>query len=236
MATIPSQPGVFRILSYTNVRVDGDVNGGSGDGGSPILQHQIAWGTSPNVPGNGGGFGNLNVSTGSGFIAGLTPGTTYFFWNRWRNAIGWGPWSPRNDVRMKDRPDPTDYPSMTAKTQTTGILTIRPNYNGASPIISYKLSWGLSPNVPQFTRTQPGPIFTLSGLTPGAMYYFWGQASNVYGLSDFSPRSNAQMVAGAFFKVGLVWHRAVPYVKVAGVWRVARPWGKISGFWNETPE
>lgn len=236
MATVPPAPGVFRILSYTNHRVDGDVNGGSGTGGSPILQHQLGWGTSPNVPGNGGGFGDLNVSTGGGFVAGLSSGITVYFWSRLRNAIGWGPWSPRNSVRMKDRPDPTDYPAMSAKTQTTGILKITPNWDGDSPIISYKLSWGLSPNVPQFTRTQTGPLFTLSGLTPGALYYFWGQASNIYGLSDFSPRSAAQMVAGSFFKVGLTWVRAVPYVKKDGVWRVARPWGKIAGFWNETPE
>jgi fibronectin type III domain protein len=236
MATVPPAPGVFRILSYTNVRVDGDVNGGGGTGGSPILQHQVAWGTSPNVPGNGGGFGNLDISTGGGFITGLAPGVNYYFWNRLRNAIGFGPWSPRNDVRMKDRPDPTDYPRMSAKTQTTGILSISPNWDGDSVITGYRLSWGTSPNVPQFTKDSVGPLFTLANLSPGLMYYFWGQAANTYGISDYSPRSAAQMIAGAYFKVGLVWHKAVPYVKVAGVWRVARPWGKLSGFWYETPE
>lgn len=236
MATVPSQPGVFRILTYTDVRVDGDVNGGSGDGGSPILQHQIGWGTSPNIVGQGGGFGNLTISTGSGFISGLTPGATYYFWNRWRNAVGWGPWSPRNDVRMRNQPDPPDYPSLVRRTQTSITLHMSPNYNGDSPITGYRLRWGPSPNGPNFVVFSTAQDITLSNLTPGGLYYFWGQAVNKYGDSYYSPRSSASLIAGAFLKVGLVWRRAVPYVKVAGVWRVARPWGRIAGFWNETPE
>lgn len=236
MATVPPAPGVFRILSYTNTRVDGDVNGGSGTGGSPILQHQLAWGTSPNVPGNGGGFGNLNISTGGGFVTGLTPGGNVYFWSRLRNALGFGPWSPRNDVRMKDRPDPTDYPAMTLKTQTTATLTIRPNWNGDSPITAYRLNWSTTPNHIQDHVDGIDGIFPMVGLIPGQMYYFWGQVANTYGLSDISPRSAAQMIAGARVKVGLTWHQAVPYVKVNGVWRIARPWGKLSGFWYETPE
>jgi hypothetical protein len=237
MATVPGQPGMFRILSYTNTRVDGDVNGGEGNGGSPILQHQLGWGTSPNVPGNGGGFGDLNVSTGSGFVSGLTPGVNYYFWSRWRNAIGWGPWSPRNMVRMRDVPDPTDYPAFVARTQTSITVKINPNWNGDSPITGYKLWYGVSPNVPgPSTRVSTAQQITVTNLLPGATYYFWAQAINTYGFSNLSPRSFIVTIAGAWIKVGLVWHRAVPYVKVAGVWRVARPWGRIAGFWNETPE
>lgn len=237
MATIPSQPGVFRVLSYTNVRVDGDVNGGDGPGGAPIDQHQIAWGTSPNVPGNGGGFGNLNLSTGSGFISGLTPGSTYYFWNRWHNSFGWGPWSPRSQITMRDVPDPTDYPIMVRRAQTSMTVRINPNYNGGQPILGYKLWFGVSPNVPgPGTVLSTAQEISIVGMQPGTTYYFWAQARNVYGYSNLSPRSYITTIAGAFLKVGLVWHRAVPYVKVAGVWRVARPWGRIAGFWNETPE
>lgn len=235
MATVPGPPGVFRILTYTNTRVDGDVNGGD-TGGSVILQHQVAYGTSPNVPGNGGGFGNLTIGTGSGFITGLTPGSTYYFWNRMRNAIGWGPWSPRNHVRMRSRPDPTDYPKLHSMSQTTIKMRIYPNYNGDSPITQYRLSYGSSPNIPGAAVTSASQDILLTGLSPGALYYFWGQAINAYGISDYSPRSYVSLIAGSKIKVNGVWRRGVPYVKVAGVWRVGRPWGKIAGFWNESPE
>lgn len=240
MATVPGAPGQFRILSYTNVRVDGDVNGGEGDGGSPILQHQIGWGTSPNVPGNGGGFGNLTVGTGSGFVTGLTPGTRYYFWSRWRNAIGFGPWSPRNEVTTRDRPDPPGAPAMLSRTQTTMTLKITPNNDGDSPLTYYRLSWSTTPTTPQDHTDQSGNnssnVFLVTGFQPGRLYYFWGQTANKYGISDFSPRVAYTLVAGALVRVDGVWKRAVPYVKVSGVWRIAQPWGKISGFWNETPD
>lgn len=233
--TVPSAPGVFRVLSYTDVRVDGDVNGGT-TGGSPILQRQIAWGTSPNVPGNGGGFGNLNLSTGSGFITGLTPGYTYYFWNRARNAIGWGPWSARTSLRMKNQPDPPDYPALYSRTQTSITLRVLANYDGASPIQGYRIRYGLSPDAPTNIISSTSNLITINNLSPGATYYFWGQAYNIYGDSYYSARSYASLIAGAKVKVAGVWRRAVPYVKVAGVWKVARPWGRIAGFWNETPE
>lgn len=233
--TVPSAPGVFRILSYTNVRVDGDVNGGT-TGDSPIVQRQIAWGTSPNVPGNGGGFGNLNLSTGSGFVSGLTPGYLYYFWNRARNASGFGPWSARVMLRMRNIPDPPDYPGLYSRTQNSITLRVNANYDGDSPIIQYRVRYGLNANNPTNIVSSWNNLITLSNLSPGATYYFWGQAVNKYGDSYYSPRSFASLIAGAKIKVGLEWKRAVPYVKVNGVWRVARPWGKIAGFWNETPE
>lgn len=232
---IPSPPGSFYISSYSNVRVDGDADPNY-NGGSAILQWQIAWGTSPNVPGNGGGFGNLTLSTGSGFISGLTPGYTYYFWNRQRNAIGWSGWSPRTMVRMRNRPDPPDYPALIWRTQTSIQLRVNANYDGASPIFAYRVRYGLSPDNPTNIVTSTSSAVTITGLQPGATYYFWGQAVNVYGDSFYSPRSYATLIAGAKVKVAGVWRRAVPYVKVSGVWKVARPWGRIAGFWNETPE
>lgn len=61
----------------------------NGNGGSAILERQIAWNT-------------VNTTTGamtapySGVmtVGTLQPATTYFVWARVRNAAGWGPYSP----------------------------------------------------------------------------------------------------------------------------------------------
>ena len=233
--TIPAAPGAWYVSAYSNVRVEGDADPGS-NGGSAILQWQIAWGTSPNVPGNGGGFGNLSLSTGWGFITGLQPGWIYYFWNRQRNAHGWSGWSPRTMLRMRDVPDPPDYPALVSRTQTSISLRVMANYDGDSAIGAYRVRYGLSPDAPTNIVSSATNLVTINNLQPGATYYFWGQAANVYGDSAYSPRSYASLIAGAKVNVNGTWRRAVPYVKVNGVWRVARPWGKIAGFWNETPE
>lgn len=233
--TVPDAPGAFYVSAYSNEYVNGDADPGSNNGAA-ILQWQFAWGTSPTTPGGGGGANNLSLSTGYGEVDGLNPGSTYYFWNRQRNSHGYGPWSPRTMLRMRDVPDPPDAPVVVSRNQTSITVRIDPNYDGDSGIGAYRVRYGLSPNAPTNIGSSSTRYITLTGLSPGQIYYFWGQAANIYGDSAYSPRAYYQLVAGASVKVGAAWKRAVPYVKVAGVWRVARPWGRIAGFWNETPQ
>lgn len=65
----------------------------NGTGGSAILQWQIGYST------NASGVQKTVTSTGTSTIGGLTPGTTYYFWSRGRNASGWGAWSGRSSGR-----------------------------------------------------------------------------------------------------------------------------------------
>jgi hypothetical protein len=61
----------------------------NGNGGSTVLERQIAYSTVNTTS------GASTVSyTGVRTITGLQPATTYFFWARVRNAAGWGPYSP----------------------------------------------------------------------------------------------------------------------------------------------
>jgi hypothetical protein len=235
VAQVPSSPGSWYILYYEDNRVDGDADPNY-NGGSPILQWQVAYGTSPTVPGSGGGFKDLALSTGSIAITGLAAKTVYYFWNRQRNAVGWSGWSPRTMVRTRGIPDAPDPPSLIWRTQNSISLRVLPNYDGASPITGFYVRYGLSPNGPTDIQYSTTSQVTLTGLSPGGTYYFWGQAINAYGESFYSARSWANLIAGAKVQLGGVTRRAVPYVKVSGVWRVARPWIQTSGFWNETSE
>lgn len=61
----------------------------NGNGGSTILERQIAYNTVNTVS------GATYVSySGVRSITGLSPATTYYVWGRVRNAAGWGPYSP----------------------------------------------------------------------------------------------------------------------------------------------
>lgn len=230
MAVAPA-PNQFKILSYSNVAVIGDANS-NGDGGQDIVQWQLGYGLSPSFINN---FQDLN-SAGGGTVTGLTGGATYYFWNRLRNGSGWSAWSARNQVTLRDVPDPPAAPTFQTKLQNSIKALVVPNYDGDSPITGFKLGYGLSSSAPTTVLTQSTFSFTLTNLSPGATYYFWGKATNAYGDSAYSARSTATLIAGAWVKDGLVWKRAVPYVKDGGTWKLARPWGRQFGIWTEFSE
>lgn len=233
MATVPMAPGPFRISSWTNERVNGAAMA-MFDGGSPILQWQLAWGTHPT---SADFVGDLNLN-GTGFVAGLTPGVKYYFWSRQRNAVGWSDLSPSTFVTMKDVPDAPKSPVFLNKGQDNITAVVVPNYNGGSPITNYKLGYAqvgttLPPPFPTTVLTNgPQSTFRLDGLDPAGTYRFWGKVTNQYGDSDWSAFSTATLVAGAWVKQGLTWKRAIPFVKVGGAWTMVRPWVKVAGVWT----
>ena len=74
----------------------------NGDGGSPITAYQIgyAW------VGYGSGESEppdepttVISATPTKTVTGLTPGSTYFFWVRAQNVVGWSPWSVKSSAR-----------------------------------------------------------------------------------------------------------------------------------------
>lgn len=66
----------------------------NGDGGSSIIEWQVGYGTSSTTYQN-----TMLATTWTPIVSGLTPGKTYYFWVRGRNAIGWGNWSSRTSSR-----------------------------------------------------------------------------------------------------------------------------------------
>lgn len=229
MAGVPTAPGPWKITSYTNVRVAGKANANS-TGGATILEWQLAWGTNTT---NATHTGTLNAD-GSGFVAGLVPGVTYYFWSRQRNAYGWSDLSQMTQVRMRDVPDAPKTPISMNRTQTSVTILLAPNWNGDSPITNYELGYGLSPNQAQFSIMHGVQAsFPLLNLVAGRTYYFWGRCWNTYGAGALSPRLAVTLIAGARVNVGGVWKRAVPYVRVNGVWEMHRAWVKQNGVWKQ---
>lgn len=107
--------------------------------------------------------------------------------------------------------------------------------NGGSPIFTRVIGYGKDPNTPIHQMTVDGTgIGTITGLTPGRMYYFWVSVQNAMGWSGWGTRTNARTLGGAFVKVGATWYDALPYVRVNGVWKAATPWGKSGGTWKES--
>lgn len=86
----PDQPIVSNatqnsvVISFTD----------NGNGGSAILERQVARNTSNTTTG-----ATTASYTGVKTWTGLNPATTYYFWARSRNAAGWGPYSPVATLR-----------------------------------------------------------------------------------------------------------------------------------------
>lgn len=62
---------------------------GNGNGGSAVTGWQLAYNTANTTAG-----ATIVASGGTLTVTGLEPGTTYYFWSRGQNAVGWSGWSP----------------------------------------------------------------------------------------------------------------------------------------------
>lgn len=228
-STIPGVTGPPTFSSITSTSVVVTFMDG-GNGGAPIDNHQIIWGTSPDV----NLFTNNTGFTGSATVTGLTPGTTYYFWGRTHNRNGWGPWSARSQMTTLNVPDATSTPVLSNIQPTSVDVMWTPNGTGGSPITGFQVGYSVTNVVPPTTIVAATSPKTITGLTPGTTYYFRVRAQNAIGFSDWSPVAINQTIAGARINVAGVWKIAIPYVRQGGVWKHAIPWAKNAGEWKET--
>lgn len=88
----PSPPSVPLLSRVAATSVDVSFSANS-NGGSPITQFQIGYGTNSSTP-------TTTVTASSPrLITGLTPGTVYYFRTRAKNAVGWSAWSGASSAR-----------------------------------------------------------------------------------------------------------------------------------------
>lgn len=224
-AKIPNPPSAVSLSSLTSTSVVGSFSDGANNGDA-IDDRQIGYGTSSVST------TSIVHSDRSTTITGLIPGTTYYFWARTHNSMGWGAWGPRSQITTLRTPFAPSAPSLSGVTPTSAIVSWTPPNNGGTGITGYQVGYGKSSTGPTTTVDAISPK-TISGLIPGTKYYFWVRAKNSIGWGPWSNSSTNTTIAGARIKVGAVWAVAVPYVKVNGVWKVARPWVRVAGVWKE---
>lgn len=93
LARVPDAPTPIGITDITQTSMTYRFSGNY-DGGSPIIEYQALWqkagGPQIEIPWQNSGVVPRTL---------LDPATTYNFWSRGRNAVGWGPWSNMMSAR-----------------------------------------------------------------------------------------------------------------------------------------
>jgi hypothetical protein len=145
---------------------------------------------------------------------------------------------------MLRTPDAPSQPLLASVTVSTVDVSFSPNGDGGASILAYQVGYGTDSSGPTTNVNATSPV-TITGLSPGTVYYFWARAQNSVGWGPWSVANSVRTVAGAYVGVTPVvvpigmpyvpaYKLAVVYVNVGGTWKLAEPWVKIMGVWTRT--
>lgn len=225
--TVPGAPSVPRISGIKANSVVVSFSDGS-TGGDNIDARQIRYDNNSDASSP-----TVVSSDGSTTISGLAANTTYYFWARTHNSVGWGPWSGRASAKTQAVPSAPSAPLLSSITATSVDVSWTDNSNGGSTITAHQIGWGTSSSAPTSQVAASSPQ-VVTGLTPGTTYYIFVRAQNSVGWSAWSKPTSMRTVAGAYILVGTTWKLAVAYVKVGSVWKLAETWTRSAGVWKRT--
>jgi hypothetical protein len=225
--TVPSAPSTPTVSGIKDTSVAVSFKDGS-NGGDAIDSRQIRYDNNSDASSP-----TIVSSDGSTTITGLSPGTTYYFWARTHNSVGWSSWSGRASAKTLSVPTAPSAPLLSSVTATTVDVNWTDNSNGGSAITAHQIGYGTSSSAPT-TTVSASPPQVVTGLTPGTVYYFFVRAQNSTGWSAWSKATSVRTVAGVRVNVNGVWKLGVPYVNVGGVWKMAEAWTKSAGTWTRT--
>lgn len=230
-STVPQPPSLRSVeaISESAFRV---IFWGGPDGGSPILEYQIGYGSSGNGPNYTQG------ADGDDIVGGFYSGQRVYFWARERNALGWSNWSNRGEGVTWQVPPDAGVPTFFNVTQTSVGVAYPFPWRENLGNLEGQIKYGRDPSgaVIDGTVTAGYDAEYFYNLEPGATYYFWGRARNAVGWGPWSDATQLVLIAGSRLLVAGQWKRAVPYVKVGGVWKVAEPWIRDTGTWKRTSQ
>lgn len=120
----------------------------------------------------------------------LIGGNTYKFKVRARNSVGYSVSSSEVSIlcaRAPDAPVSVSRNSLTTTSTQIGITWVA-GFNGASPIIDYRVSYNLgADDWPVIASGVTTNSFVKTDLIPGATYKFRVESRNVVGYSSYSP-------------------------------------------------
>jgi hypothetical protein len=188
---------------------------------------------------SGGGHPSLQTASGSIWIGHNGDGTksvsmsvTTTGWDGGPNLVSTGV----SSFALPTIPRISNPPALPviADIKQTSVVVVWSDGGGGAPVDEREVGYGTDPNTVITIITGANGYQPVTGLLPGTTYYFWARTHNSAGYSAWSPRAQAQTIAGARVLVGGVWKQAIPYVKVGGVWVLARPWVRVLGVWKES--
>jgi hypothetical protein len=232
-STVPQPPYLTNVYSISSSAFHVDFAGGY-DGGSPIVEWQIGYGSSSNYP------VSFISSGGSSDVGGFYSGQRIYFWARARNAIGWSDWSNRGEGVTWQVPPAAPSATFYDVLQTSvGVDMHFQQRSTDPPNLEWQIRYGRDATaaIIDGTINVDQLVEYLYTLDPGKTYYFWGRTRNSVGWGPWSPTPiMVTLIAGARVLVVGQWKRAVPYVRTGGVWKVAEPWVKDAGIWKRTSQ
>lgn len=226
MATVPSPPTTPYLSDITFNSLNCSFADGA-NGGAAINSRQIGYGKNSSTP------QTIIGSDGDTPIYPLDTGSTYYFWARTHNSVGYSNWSGRSQALIATIPDPPSTPWIYNIQPSSVTVGWNGNWDGGSAIVEYQLGYGTDPDNHTDSIWSWPPVL-VDALTPGQVYYFWVRARNSVGWGNWSGAASNRTVAGARVKDGDIWRLAIPYVKDGGTWRLAQPWAKFEGEWKQT--
>lgn len=233
-STVPQPPTMtgFDPISSSAFRCHFHANS---DGGSPILEFQIGFGSSSNGP--------SSIVTAPGTptdIGGFYSGQRIYAWVRARNALGWSNWSNRGEsTTWQVPPAPNQAVFHNVTQRSVGVYFPPVKRSTDPPNLETQFKYGRNESISPIDDTVNvnEAVEYLYNLDPGKVYYFRGRVRNSVGWGPWSTNASVViLIAGARVLVVGTWKRAVPYVKTDGVWKVAEPWVKNAGVWKRTSQ
>lgn len=185
-ATAPAAPTGISVdqATATSLRY---IFSGNSNGGAAILEWQIGYGTNASSPQYFVG------SNGTSTVGGLSEHSTWYFWSRGRNAVGWSGWSNRLQGNTLGHPTAPRNPVATPSATVTGRVALSwtvPATTGAGGIVGYNI---FRDGTQIATTTGTATTYTDNGRTPYDSYSYTIAARNAYStsVSGVGPQSAA---------------------------------------------
>jgi hypothetical protein len=143
-----------------------------------------------------------------------------------------GPTTFSVKIDRTSKPSAPSSVKLTNATSSSVLATFTDGASNGDAIDSRQIGYGTSSTTPQKTVSSDKST-TITGLTPGATYYFWARTHNSEGWSSWSAKSSLTLGAVVRVKITGRWKPAVCYYKDNGIWKVVVPWIKTGGVWKE---
>lgn len=202
--------------------------------GSQTFNHDLQWAYVIN--GNSSGWKSYDFDSGGDwqkvYRASVKTSQTVTFKiaDSGTSGLG-GPTTFSHSISRSKAPSAPSSVKFTSIKATSVDATFTDGANNGDSIDSRQIGYGTNSSTPQKTISSDRST-TITGLTPGATYYFWARTHNSLGWSSWSAKSTATPLAVVHVKLLNIWRVAVPYYNDAGVWKPLETWIKDGGVWK----